>query len=232
VNVRPKYPVFLPVFFRTGWNLSRKINNIVPKLLDDRQIQLLETVEGHTTLRQCASLFYLAYTRTKTAGRIVEIGSFKGKSTCWMAKALQLADANEKIAAVDPHINVRNHHIVPAYQEDSSFDTFLNNLKKCGLYQYVEPIKQKSEYAAKSWHQPIKLLFIDGSHVYEDVMLDLKLWEPWLVQGGIIAMHDTKPFGPRIAVYKAMDDYIVKSKRFKELLVLANMACFTKIKSV
>jgi hypothetical protein len=29
-----------------------------------------------------------------------------------------------------------------------------------------------------------------------------------------------------------MDDYIVKSKRFKELLVLANMACFTKIKSV
>jgi predicted O-methyltransferase YrrM len=231
MNVRPKYPVFLPVCFRTGWSFSRKINSLVPKLLDDKQIKLLETVEGHTTLRQCVTLFYLAYIGAKTPGRIVEIGSFKGQSTCWMAKALQLADSNEKIVAIDPHINVHNHNIVPDYKEDSSFDAFLNNLKNCGVSQYVEPVKQKSEEAVKGWKQPIKLLFVDGSHVYEDVILDLQLWEPWLMEGGIVVMHDTKPFGPRVAVYKAMDDYIVKSKRFKELLQLANMACFTKIKS-
>jgi predicted O-methyltransferase YrrM len=230
MNVRPKYPQYLPVFLRTGWSVSRKINALVPKLLTEQQIQQLQAVEGHTTLRQCATLFYLAYTSVKTAGRIVEIGSFKGKSTCWMAKALQLADSNEKIAAVDSHINTRVPGVVPTYKEDSSFDAFLNNLKNCGLTQYVEPIKQKSQGAAKNWNQSIKLLFIDGSHLYDDVMLDLKLWEPWLNIGGIVVMHDTKPFGPRIQVRRAMNDYIVKSKRFKELLQLENMACFIKIK--
>ena len=230
MNVRPKYPRYLPVFLRTGWSVSRKINTLVPKLLTEQQMQQLNAVEGHTTLRQCATLFYLAYTGAKTTGRIVEIGSFKGQSTCWMAKALQLAGSKEKIAAIDPHINTHVPGVVPTYKEDSSFDAFLNNLKNCGLTQYVEPIKQKSEDAAKNWNQPIKLLFIDGSHLYDDVMLDLKLWEPWLNIGGIVVMHDTKPSGPRIEVRWAMNDYIVKSKRFKELLQLQNMACFIKIK--
>ncbi len=230
MNVRPKYPKYLPVFLRPGWSVSRKINALVSKLLTEQQINQLESIEGHTNLRQCATLFYLAYTAAKNPGKIVEIGSFKGKSTCWMAKALQFADSNEKIAAIDPHINTHNIKNVPAYKEESSFDAFLKNLKDYGVTQYVEPIKQKSEDAAKNWNQPIKLLFIDGSHIYDDVMLDLRLWEPYLNVGGIIVMHDTKPFGPRVEVRWAMNDYIVKSKRFKELLQMENMACSTKIK--
>ncbi|MGA2914822.1 MAG: class I SAM-dependent methyltransferase [Sedimentisphaerales bacterium] len=229
MNVRPKYPQYLPVFLRTGWSVSKKINNLISKLLTEQQINQLNSVEGHTTLRQCATLFYLTYAGIKTAGRIVEIGSFKGKSTCWMAKALQIAGSNEKIAAIDPHINTHNIGVVPDYKEDSSFDAFLNNLKNCGVTQYAEPIKQTSKDAAKNWNQPIKLLFIDGSHLYDDVMLDLKLWEPHLSIDGIIVMHDTKPTGPRVEVRQAMNDYIVKSRRFKELLQLENMACFTKI---
>ena len=228
MNVRPKYPLYLPVFLRTGWSVSRKINALISKLLTEQQINHLETIEGHTNLRQCATLFYLAYTAAKTPGKIVEIGSFKGKSTCWMAKALQLADANEKIIAVDPHINTRDTRVVPVYKEESSFDAFLNNLKNCSVTQYVEPIKQTSQDAAKNYSQPIKLLFIDGSHLYDDVILDLKLWEPHLKNGGTLVMHDTKPFGPRVEVRWAMNDYIVKSKRFKMLLELENMACLTK----
>ena len=87
MNVRPKYPLWLPVFLRPGWSVSRKINALVPKLLTDQRINQLETIEGHTNLRQCATLFYLAYTAAKAPGKIVEIGSFKGKSTCWMARA-------------------------------------------------------------------------------------------------------------------------------------------------
>lgn len=232
MNVHPKYPGFLPGFLRTGWSVGRKINKLIPQLLTEQQLQQLKAAEGHTTLEQCATLFYLAYTSTKTAGRIVEVGSFKGKSTCWMAKAIQIAGANEKIAAVDPHINTHDHHVVPDYKEESSYDAFLNNLKNCGIDKYVEPIKKTSQDAAENWNQPIKLLFIDGSHLYDDVMLDLKFWEPRLIQGGIVVMHDTKPFGSRIAVRRAMDDYIVKSKRFKEMLQLANIACFVKVKSV
>lgn len=230
MNVRPKYPQYLPVFLRTGWSVSKKINALVQKLLTEQQMQLLQNVEGLTTLQQCDTLFYMAYTSVKRAGRIVEIGSFKGKSTCWMAKALQIAGSNEKIVAIDPHINTHNPGVVPTHKEDSSYDAFLNNLKNCGVTQYAEPIKQTSKDAAKNWNQPIKLLFIDGSHLYNDVMLDLRFWEPHLNIGGIIVMHDTKPYGPKVEVRRAMNNYIVKSKRFKELLQLKNMACFTKIK--
>jgi len=228
MNVHPKYPIWLPVFLRKGWSLGRKINKVVPELLTEEQMKQLDGVEGHTTFGQCVTLFYLAYTSAKIPGRIVEIGSFKGKSTCWMAKAMQLAHSNEKIVAIDPHINTRQIGVVPAYKEDSSFDIFLSNLKNAGVIEYVEPIKMASVDAAKSWNQPIKLLFVDGSHVYEDVMLDLETWEPLVEIGGIIVMHDTKPTGPRIEVRQAMVDYIVRSGRFTNLLQLKNMACFTK----
>jgi MMP 1-O-methyltransferase len=219
MNVRPKYPLYLPVFFRPGWDLSKKINSLVPQLLTESQMQQLNSVEGSTNLRECATLFYLAYSSSKNPnGRIVEIGSFKGKSTCWIAKALQMANSNEKVVAVDPCI-------------ESSFDTLLNNLKKSQLTQYVETVQQKSEDAMKNWKYPVKLIFIDGSHRYDDVMLDLKLWEPWVNVNGIIAMHDTERTGSRVEVRKAMLDYIVKSKRFKILLELKNMTCFTKMAS-
>jgi cephalosporin hydroxylase len=229
MNVHPKYPVFLPAFLRTGWLLGRKINKLVSELLTEEHIKQFDNIEGHTTLKQCATLFYLAYTSTKSPGRIVEIGSFKGKSTCWMAKALEFAHSNEKIAAVDPHINTRQRGVVPNYEEDSSFEAFINNLKNCGVIEYAEPIKKTSIEAAKDWNQPIKLLFVDGSHLYDDVMLDLKTWEPHVNIGGVIVMHDTKPTGPRVEVRRAMIDYIVKSGRFKNLLQLKNMACFTKM---
>jgi len=48
-----------------------------------------------------------------------------------------------------------------------------------------------SEKAAHGWSKPIRLLWIDGDHRYEPAQLDFKLWEPFVVEGGIIAMHDT-----------------------------------------
>jgi len=34
-------------------------------------------------------------------------------------------------------------------------------------------------------------LWIDGAHEYKYVLLDYKLWTPYLINGGIIAFHDT-----------------------------------------
>ena len=230
MNIHPKYPRWVPAQLRKGWSLSRKINKTVSERLTLEDIEKLNSVEGHTTRRQCALLFYFAYTHTGP-GQIVEIGSFKGKSTIWIAKALQMSNQTNKVVAVDPHINTGNVKVVPQYEEKSSYDAFLSNLSKFGLNDWVEPVKKTSQDAVKSWNQPIKMLFVDGSHVYEDVLMDLRVWEPWVSIGGIICMHDTKPTGPRVEVRRVMDEYIVKSGRFKELLQLKNMAAFEKISS-
>jgi cephalosporin hydroxylase len=48
-----------------------------------------------------------------------------------------------------------------------------------------------SEEAAADWSRPISLLWIDGDHEYESVRQDLRLWEPYLLPGATVALHDT-----------------------------------------
>jgi predicted O-methyltransferase YrrM len=227
LNVHPKYPKWLPTQLRRGWKLSQNINKVFHTSLDDSQIQALFSLDGHITHRQCAVLFYFAYTLPGRE-RIVEIGSFKGKSTACMATALKLKNIDDRIVAIDPHINTGDNLIVPVYEEESSFEAFTKNISNLGLTDKVRPIKKTSEDAIVGWDQPIKLLFIDGSHKYEDVLLDLTLWEPWVKTGGIIVMHDTKPKKYNEGVTRAMNEHIVNSGRFRESLRLLNMTVFEK----
>lgn len=227
MDVHPKYPSWIPAPFRRGYFLSRRVNGIF-SVLNESEIEMLNSVEGHTTRRQCAVLFYFAYTQPGP-GRIVEIGSFKGQSTAWLAYALKLHGQDSKVVAIDPHENTEDIELVPQYEEKSSYDAFMANMKRLELMSWVEPVKALSVEAAQSWDQPIKLLFVDGSHRYEDVLQDLHLWAPWVSIGGIIILHDTKPGNKFPGVRRAMNEYLVSSVRFKELLQLLNMTVFKKV---
>lgn len=214
VNVRPNSPRWLPAQLRKGWLLSRKINNLFCRTIDDSAAASLLAVEGHINARQCAILFYFAYSQ-EGIGRIVEIGSFKGKSTVWLAKALQLNGSKEKLFAIDPHVG-------------DSYDTFLNNVSKLELSAWVEHVKTTSEEAAKNWNQSIKLLFIDGSHRYEDVLLDLQLWVPWVKPGGVLIMDDTDPKGKFPGVVRAINEYRQCNGSLKVILRLGKLTVFEK----
>ena len=230
MDVHPKYPKWLPAQFRTGWGLSRKINETYDKLLDSDLADKLNSVDGHTTKRQCATLFSLAY-MMKGDGRFVEIGSFKGKSTAWIGHALKLRGKNEKVVAVDPHINTLDTEVVPDYKEKSSYEAFVENIENAGVTEFVQPVKALSEDAVKDWNEPIEILFIDGSHKYEHVIVDLRCWEPFVQEGGLIVMHDTKPGGPFPGVQRAVKEYISSSDRFVEVLQLLNMLVVKKVAS-
>lgn len=230
IDIHPKYPSWLPAQLRNGWLLSCKINRMVSDILKASDLDKLDSVAGHITRRQCAVLFYYAHTQPGP-GRIVEIGSFKGKSTICMALALKLSGKKDKVVAIDPHINTKDPEIVPAYEEGSSYDAFLSNVSRFELNEWVEPIKSASEAVAKSWNQQIRLFFVDGSHRYEDVLMDLRLWEPLVNVGGVIILHDTKPGGQFPGVQQAMNEYLGSSKRFKELLQLLNLTIFKKLSS-
>lgn len=132
----------------------------------------------------------------KGRGVIVEIGSWKGKSTIWLAKGSK-AGNNTKVYAIDPHIgsseNIEKLGIVWTYPE------FRHNIENAEVEDIVISIPKTSEDAAREWDgKPIELLWIDGAHEYEMVKLDFDLWSPYLVEGGIIAFHDTTGWeGPR-----------------------------------
>ena len=62
---------------------------------------IVREVEGHISNLEGECLYHLARS-SKTKGVIVEIGSWKGKSTIWLAKGAKAGNKN-KVYAVDPH---------------------------------------------------------------------------------------------------------------------------------
>src|SRR5207253_648910 len=76
-------------------------------------------------------------------GAIVEIGSLMGRSTCWLASGTRNA-RREKVLAVDhfrgspEHQKGASHPIAPIAETGSTLPTFMANLARQGLRDWVE----------------------------------------------------------------------------------------------
>jgi hypothetical protein len=93
----------------------------------------------------------------------------------------------------------------------------LNSYRDAGMEDYILPDFRKSEEAAAEFNGGIRLLFIDGSHRYEDVRNDILLWQTFLIAGGIIILHDYFPKDHRYyidGVHRAVEQFIKNSPDF------------------
>lgn len=146
-------------------------------------------------------------------GVIVEIGSWKGKSTIFIGKGSE-SGGKIKVYAIDPHI-------------DGTYDEFKRNIKNAELNDIVIPVVKTSEEATKDFTEPVEFIFIDGDHEYENVKQDFELWFHKLIDGGIIAFHDSLAWpGPRKVVKK----YIYKSRYFKNIGLVDSITFAQKTK--
>ena len=98
----PRSRRWMPRVLRPGSPLADRINETVAGALDPARIARLHALGGWLRIEEGMTLFHFAYRPTRR-GRVVEIGTFLGKSTAWMATALQRAGAADRIVAVDPH---------------------------------------------------------------------------------------------------------------------------------
>jgi predicted O-methyltransferase YrrM len=160
---------------------------------------LIADVPGWLTDEEGEALYELARVCTGK-GVIVEIGSWKGKSTVCLGLGSQ-AGASVPVYSVDPHADYR-------------FGDFKANVERAGIADLVRPIASLSQPAADDFDEPIELLFVDGSHEYDLVLEDFEKWVPKVVDGGWVAFHDTTwTPGPRKVVGQA----IYRSRRFKDV---------------
>jgi len=140
---------------------------------------------------------------------IVEIGSWQGKSTVWLAKGTEAGQKN-KVYAIDPHRGSGAH---VSEGEEDTYPTFLVNLSKAGVINRVVPLVMTSSEAAQYWQGSVGLLWIDGSHEYEHVKRDFLLWKQYLLPGSMVALHDCDkeeyPGPARVA-----EEYLVNSDEF------------------
>jgi MMP 1-O-methyltransferase len=122
-------------------------------------------------------------------GVIVEIGSFKGKSTLALASLAARYDLGP-VVSIDPHPSpsVTDPDLSG---QTTSFDDFLSNLRTAGMERQVEIHRTFSQNVGADWTRPIRTLWIDGDHTYAGAKWDFDLFSPHLIEGAIIALHDT-----------------------------------------
>ncbi len=147
----------------------------------------VDPVEGHLSPREIRFLALLAAV-PRADGAILEIGSFKGRSTVVLAKAAGLI-GDEKVYAVDPMTAPSETDPDLRGAADSLTD-FRRNIDSMGVADRVELNQTFSYELAKTWDKTLRLLWIDGDHTYAGTRLDLEGFSPHLADKAIVAMHD------------------------------------------
>jgi predicted O-methyltransferase YrrM len=175
-------------------------------------------------LTEAEGLFLYDTAKTiKTGNVMVEVGSWKGKSTICLSNGSK--EGNKvKIYAIDPHIGSSEHQ--KKFGKVDTFEEFKQNIHRNGIAELIEPIRDTSENAAKNFKHPVEFAFIDGAHEYKYVRLDLKLWFPKVKNGGILAFHDSWHF---IGVNLATAIPLLTSSKIKNPRLVDTITYFQKV---
>ncbi len=147
----------------------------------------MQAAPGFLTEREARFLALVAAC-APAQGVILEIGSFKGKSTVGLA-SVALRYGLGPVITVDPHSgpSITDPDVGP---KGSSWDDFRASLHQAGVESAVEAHRAYSRDVAPGWTRPIRFLWIDGDHTYRGAKEDIDLFRSHLVPGAIVALHD------------------------------------------
>jgi predicted O-methyltransferase YrrM len=185
--------------------------------------RLIKPVQGWLSGQGVENLY--RYALKAPVSNVVELGSWKGRSTSCLAYAIK--DRNEgRVYAVDTWKGSSEHKkILQSYAEDQLYNEFIKNMTKLNLLDYIEPIKMDSVKASRKWplSRKIGLLYIDASHNYFSVKQDFELWSPFVTTGGYIIFDDVPSWpGPTKLVNEL-------PKGYKQIDIKGNHAIYKKI---
>lgn len=123
-------------------------------------------------------------------GRIVEIGSFRGRSTIVLRRA---AAPDVEVVAIDPHGGGDRgpQQISPdAALGEADHEAFHANLLRAGVDDGVRHVRRMSQEALGEVEGEVSLLYVDGAHRYGPARADLERWGERVVPGGTMLVHD------------------------------------------
>ena len=122
-------------------------------------------------------------------GKIVEVGSWKGKSTAFLLVEAWNKSPRIEIYAVDTWLGSEEHAGEECIKNGTLYDEFLANVKP--VSRQLVPLRMTSLKGANFFpDQCLDSVFIDAAHDYENLKADIAAWLPKVKKGGIIAGHD------------------------------------------
>jgi tetratricopeptide (TPR) repeat protein len=130
-------------------------------------------------------------------GVFIEVGAFLGRSTAYLASKIR--NLPVKLYVVDTwrgsggadRQGDEQYTPMLVMNNGDLFDTFLDNMERCGVVQTLIPLRLRSVQAAKLFgDESIEFCYLDAAHDYDSVKADLTAWFPKVKGGGIIAGDD------------------------------------------
>lgn len=147
----------------------------------------VEGIHGFMGLRECGLLYYAAR-HWPVEGPVIELGSFKGRSTSVLALAGRQVHAVDAWSPGNYVASAMGAHFVP---DDRALQEFRANTEQVGAAERIEVHRGKTTDVARGWQARCAILFIDAGHNYPEVRADVDNWLPHLLPGGLVLLHDT-----------------------------------------
>jgi predicted O-methyltransferase YrrM len=170
-------------------------------------IRRYRRIEGWLTRAEALGLYDLARGMPPGA-RIVEIGSWKGKSTYCLAKGLK----EGRVVAMDPFDGAGEEG--SEYRNlkggDELIAQFRRNLDRENLLGKVD-IKMGCSHEFAGQVKDIDFLFIDGDHSIEGCRYDFEMFAPQVRCDGLLAFHDYHPDRPDLGPTWVVDNLVTCS---------------------
>jgi predicted O-methyltransferase YrrM len=150
----------------------------------------------------------LKFINQNAENRVLEIGSFEGLSACYFSDNL-LSHEKSTLDCVDPFLTSDTTTSI----SENTYDIFCENIKKSKHYSKCQHYKMLSSdfFPKLDSNKLYNFIYIDGSHLPNDITYDMENSFAHLEKGGIMWMDDYLG-GDGIVIKHAMDDFLEKYK--------------------
>jgi len=162
---------------------AREAEPVLPRVEIDEWWPAVEAVDGWLSRPEAEALARCVVAAPgDQAPDMVEIGSYKGRSTLAIACTISALHLPRRLIAIDPHEGYRYGDGSDTYSELRS------NLARSGTDALVTILCARGDEATVSC--PLSFALIDGLHDADSVRADYEHISPLLIPGALLAFHD------------------------------------------
>jgi predicted O-methyltransferase YrrM len=187
-------------------------------------------IEGWLTPAEAEGLFEIAATLPKSA-QVLEIGSWKGKSTYCIAHGMKMGTIN----CIDPFNAAGEEGSREIYEQTKGdknlIEQFEENLSKIPSSVKIKTLKGYSREFVNQVGD-LDFLFIDGDHSIEGCRFDFENFGNDIKSGGFLAFHDYYPDRIDLGPTWVVDNLLKNNNAYSFYKSFDTLCVFKKIQKL